>query len=75
MVVRFWTELTESERSGERLPRAARRVSGSESINRIFRQEVRIFRMDRRWNVHVFAAAFLELKPVFLLCALCVLGG
>jgi len=27
--------LTESERSGERLPRAARRVSGSESINRI----------------------------------------
>ncbi len=29
--------LTESERSGERLPRAARRVSGSESINRIDR--------------------------------------
>jgi hypothetical protein len=35
MVVRFLAELTESERSGERLPRAARRVSGSESINRI----------------------------------------
>jgi hypothetical protein len=29
--------LTESERSGERLPRAARRVSGSESIYRINR--------------------------------------
>ena len=29
--------LTESERSGERLLEAARRVSGSESNNRIFR--------------------------------------
>jgi hypothetical protein len=29
--------LTKSERSGERLLEAARRVSGSESINRIFR--------------------------------------
>ena len=28
-------------------------------INRIFRQEVRIFRMDRRGKVYVFAAAFL----------------
>ena len=31
----FWIFLTESERSGERLPRAARRVSGSKSIDRI----------------------------------------
>ena len=33
----FWDFLTESERSGERLPRAAHRVSESESINRVYR--------------------------------------
>jgi hypothetical protein len=31
----FWDFLTESERNGERLLEAARRVSESESINRI----------------------------------------
>jgi hypothetical protein len=40
-----------------------------------FRQDDRIFRSDRMGMVCLYASAFLELKPVFLLCALCVLGG
>jgi hypothetical protein len=42
---------------------------------REFRQDDRIFRMDRMGKDCVRAAAFLDFKPVFLLCALCVLRG
>ena len=37
-----FTELTESERSGERLPKAARRVSGSDSILGSFDRMIRL---------------------------------
>ena len=76
----FWDFLTELERSGERLLEAARRVSASESINRIsefFDRMTGFSGLTGRGMDCFFASAFLQSMDVFpiLLCALCALRG
>jgi hypothetical protein len=51
------------------------RINRIDRILRIFRQDDRICRSNRTGMDCVFDAAFFDLKPVFLLCALCVLCG
>jgi hypothetical protein len=72
--------LTESERSGERLLEAARRVRVSESINRIsefFDRMTGFSEVTGRGMNCFFASAFLQSMDFFpiLLCAPCVLCG